>query len=184
MADRFRHPKPLTLTMTLALVLVAIGPTTPVASAERTVPDVNGAWAWNELVIITAPGDVVAALFGVEVEGPVMHVQCRTWGGLTIQQNGSSFTGSADQQWSCDTQGGQSAQTAPFPPGFDVSGSIRGHAIDFSADVGQGFSCSYNGALQVNDDVATSLKATGGCDIPAPFHPNMDKSVSFDAVRQ
>ena len=113
-----------------------------------------------------------------------MHVNCDTWGGLTLLQNGDSFTGTADQQWACVTNGGQVAATAPFPPVFDVSGSIEGRAVHFIADVGQGLTCAYAGALTVANGTAISLNATGGCDVPLPFHPNMDKSVSFDATRQ
>ena len=182
MSGRFRLTK--SLTLTIAAVLFLTGLERPALSADGPVPDVSGDWTWNELVILTAPGDVVAALFGVQVEAPVMHVTCQAGGDLTLQQNGISFTGSASQGWSCVTQGGQPAATAPFPPAFDVTGSIVGQSVRFTADLGQGFSCSYIGSLRVDSGVATEINSTGGCDVPAPFHPNMDKSVYFNATRQ
>ena len=150
----------------------------------QAAADLAGQWSWAESVIIVGPGPIVAGIFTVQVEGPVMHVRCQTGGSLAIQQSGSSFTGSADQQWSCVTAGGQNALSAPFPPTFDVAGSIHGRSVHFAADVGQGFTCSYAGSLGVTSGVADSINATGGCDVPLPFHPNMDKSVSFDATRQ
>ena len=182
MSERFRLTKPLTLTIASILFLTGLEP--PALSADATVPDVSGSWTWSELVILTAPGDVVAALFGVQVEAPVMHLTCQAGGDLTLQQNGTSFSGSASQGWSCVTHGGQIATTAPFPPAFDVAGSIVGRSVRFTGDVGQGFTCSYVGSLRVESDVATEINSTGGCDVPAPFHPNMDKSVYFNATRQ
>ena len=183
MSARSRYPRFVTVAIASAL-LVAITSLHPVvASTHRTVPDVSGSWSWNELVVLTAPGAAVAAFFGVVIEGPVMHVRCETWGELAIQQTGASFSGLTDQQWACVTAGGQAALTAPFPPAFAISGSISGHAVEFIADVGQGVSCSYRGSLSVAGGVATSINTTGGCDVPAPFHPNMDKSIYFNATR-
>jgi hypothetical protein len=182
MSGRFRLTKSLTLTIASVLFLTGLEP--PALSADGTVPDVSGDWTWSELVILTAPGDVVAALFSVQVEAPVMHVTCQTGGDLTLQQNGSSFSGSASQAWSCVTHGGQPAATAPFPPAFDVTGSIVGQSVQFTADLGQGFTCSYVGSLRANGGVAIAINSTGGCDVPAPFHPTLDKSVYFDAIRQ
>ena len=181
MSGQRRLAKLLTL---IASVLFLTGLEPPALSAEGTVPDVSGNWTWSELVLLTGPGGVVAGLFGVQVEAPVMHVTCQAGGDLTLQQIGASFSGSASQGWSCVTHGGQNATVAPFPPGFDVAGSILGQSIRFTADVGQGITCSYLGALGVDDGVATAINTTGGCDVPAPFHPNMDKSVYFNATRQ
>jgi hypothetical protein len=180
-----RLPKRPALAIASALLLaIAVALTPPTAAAGRTVPDVDGDWTWNEHVILILPGGIASAIFGVAPEGPVMHLTCETWGHLAIQQNGSSFSGSTDQQGSCITKGGQTTLMTPFPPGFDIAGSITGHAVHFSTvGLGPG-ECSYHGSLSVDDGVATFLNATGGCDIPLPFHPNMDKSVSFDAVRQ
>jgi hypothetical protein len=174
----------MTLTAATALLLTTIVSQPAIEAAQPAVPDVSGSWAWNESVIFVGPGDIIAFFFGVQVEGPVMHMQCQTWGALTIQQNGDAFTGAADQQWACVSQGGQVALSAPFPATFDVSGAITGHAVHFVADFGQGFTCSYGGSMTVVNGMATSLNATGGCDVPLPIHPNMDKSISFDATRQ
>lgn len=182
MSGQRRLTKSLTLIIASILFLTGLEP--PVLSAEATVPDVSGNWTWSELAIFTGPGGVVAGLFGVQVEGPVMHVTCQTGGDLSLQQSGASFSGSASQGWSCVTHGGQNATSAPFPPGFDVTGSIVGRSIRFTADVGQGFTCSYLGSLSVDGGVASAINTTGGCDVPAPFHPNMDKSVYFNADRK
>jgi hypothetical protein len=169
----------------LALLLAATGGAgQPARAGGPVVPDVSGSWSWNEHIIVKLPGDLGALIFGVAPEGPVMHLTCDAWGILLIQRDGASFTGSTDQNASCVTNGGQAATTIPFPPFFDVTGTIVGRAVHFeSGDLGQGISCSYHGSLGVADGVATSLNATGGCDVPIPVHPNMDKSVSFDAVR-
>jgi hypothetical protein len=155
------------------------------AAAQGQPPaDLAGQWSWEESVLVVGPGDILPGAFGVDPEGPVMHLRCLTWGGLTIQQAGSSFSGSADQQWSCVTAGGQIATQAPFPPTFDIAGSTTGRGVHFVADVGQGFTCSYSGSLGVAAGIATAINTTGDCDVPLPFHPNTDKSVFFNAVRQ
>jgi hypothetical protein len=176
-----KRPRSLRLVLTLVLVAGALPGS---VRAGRAAPDISGAWTWNELVIVTAPGSVIAGLFGIQIEGPIMHMTCQSGGGLTIQQSGESFTGSADQQWSCISSGGQSAAQGPFPPTFGISGEIAGRSLHFTADVGQGVSCSYRGDVRVSNDTASSFHTTGGCDVPLPFHPNMNKSVYFDATRQ
>jgi hypothetical protein len=183
MLIRSRRFRPDSATAAAAVLLTTTWLAGVTLAQGPPAPDVSGQWSWTESIILTVPGDVAAGQFGVQVEGPVMHFRCQTWGDLTIQQNGTSFSGSATQQWSCVSSGGQSATSAPFPPGFGITGSIAGRGVGFVADVGQGFTCSYSGSLGVTGSVATSINATGGCDVPLPFHPNMDKSVSFDATR-
>ena len=186
MSSRSTKPvKRVTRAIAAALLLAATAADAPPAwAAGQAAPDVSGTWSWNEHIILTVPADVAAFAFGVAPEGPVMHLTCDSRGTLLIQQNGASFTGSTDQQASCVTRGGQVA-TPPFPPFFDLAGTITGRAVHFTTgDLGQGITCTYHGSLSVHDGVATALNASGGCDVPIPVHPNTDKSVSFDAVRQ
>ena len=188
MPIRFRRLPSLTarptLTAALAIALLTLTLEGGAMAQGQPASDLTGQWSWEEAVLVIGAGDIVPGIFDVDPEGPVMQVRCFTSGTLTIQQNGSSFSGSADQQWSCVTGGGQTALQAPFPATFDITGSITGRGVHFVADVGQGFSCSYHGALGVTGDVATAINATGGCDVPLPFHPNTDKSVYFTAIRQ
>ena len=190
MPIRFRKLPSLTARPRLSAALAAVALLTlthlegGAIAQGQPASDLTGQWSWEESVLIVAPGDVIPGIFDVDPEGPVMQVRCLASGALTIQQNGSSFSGSADQQWSCVTAGGQTALQAPFPATFDITGSITGRGVHFTADVGQGFSCSYHGSLGVTGDVATAINATGDCDVPLPFHPNTDKSVYFTATRQ
>jgi hypothetical protein len=148
------------------------------------VADLSGSWSWQEEVLIKLPSELAMAIFGIsESEGPVMNLTCHSWGALTLVQNGATFTGTATQTSSCETQGGQTANTPPFPPGFSLEGHITGRAVRFNADVGEGFYCPYTGTLTVDGGRATHLNATGRCDVPAPVHPNATKSLSFDATR-
>ena len=156
----------------------------PAATVGPATPNISGDWSWDDHLILVAPDYAVMAFFGVtESEGPVMHVTCHTWGTMHLNQNGASFSGNSDQDGACTTQGGQSATTTPFPPSFDIDGSISGHSVHMNQDVGDGIICSYRGSLTVANGVATKLNATGGCDVPLPFHPSMNRDVIFDATR-
>jgi hypothetical protein len=166
------------------LVLVITATSWPYAAPGPIAPDVGGVWDWHERSVVLAPTEFIVAFFGpLEPEGPVMRLSCDAWGTMTLQQNGSSFSGSTGQDGTCTTQGGQVTPVTPFPPSFTVSGSIDGHAVKFDADVGQGIVCSYQGSLSVSNGVATRFDTSGGCDVPFPFHPNMNKSLSFDMTR-
>ena len=169
-----------------AALLPATGSlTTTAVAAAQTVPDISGEWTWRESTMVTVPGDIAAAFWGVVPEGRVMHLTCEAWGSLTVQQSGAVFSGSATQQATCVTGGGQQTPTTPFPASFDINGSISGHSLRFTTgDLGPGVVCSYVGSVSVANGVATSLNTTGGCDDPFPFHPSVTKSVSFDATRQ
>jgi len=149
------------------------------------VPNVEGAWRWEERTFIVLPGEIAMPFFGVaNSEGPVMILFCVSQGDMTLTQNGNDFSGFATQSSWCRTLGGQSAATPPFPPGFGVSGTIQGHRVSFSADVGGGIDCAYNGVVQAWLGDAFAVNASGGCDVPAPFKPNVSKSLSFDMYRQ
>ena len=146
--------------------------------------DLSGPWLWEEDILVVLPGEVVMDVFGVaESEGPVMILRCQTWGDMTLTQSGNSFDGLATQSSSCTTRGGQPAMHPPFPPGFGVSGSIYGRFVSFSADVGDGIDCSYHGIVRVRFGQTEAVNATGGCDVPAPFEPNVSRSISFDMYR-
>jgi hypothetical protein len=101
-----------------------------------------------------------------------------------MAQSGGDFSGFATQSSWCKTRGGQSAATPPFPPSFGVSGTIHGHVVSFSTDVGGGIDCSYRGVVRERSGEAVAVTASGGCDVPAPFEPTVSKSVSFDMYRQ
>jgi hypothetical protein len=69
----------------------------------------------------------------------------------------------------------------PFPPALTlVDGHIRGRSIRFTLDTG-GFPCSYHGSVRVVDGVATEIRATGSCAVPADI--GTDEIVEWRAVR-
>lgn len=147
--------------------------------------NVEGTWRWEERTLVVLPGEIAMLVFGVaSSEGPVMILFCVSRGDMTLTQSGDDFSGFATQSSWCRTAGGQSAATTPFPPGFGVSGRIQGHRISFSADVGSGIDCSYSGVVHAWLGDAFAVNASGGCVVPAPFEPNISKSLSFDMYRQ
>jgi hypothetical protein len=186
------------LPLTLAILVAAVA-AVPAASAKSPFGhrfgfgfgfglgrdlDVEGDWQWQERILVVLPGEVAMAFFGVaESEGPIMILRCNTWGDMSLTQTGSDFEGFANQSSSCTTLGGQVAATPPFPPGFGVSGSLNGHFVSFSADVGGGIDCSYRGFVHGWLGEAFAIFASGGCDVPAPFEPNISKSISFNMQR-
>jgi hypothetical protein len=167
------------ISLVLALSVVFLPPVT-VMGAE--VPDVSGTWEWTSLTPVVVPGDVGPAFWGVNPEGAILHLTCRTWGTLTIVQNGSSFTGTSDQSAECITKGGQTAAWTPFGPFYTVSGSIMGHNVTIQ---GEDF-CAWQGSLSVQKGVATAFHTVGGCQPPGPLpvHPLKIWDINFDGVRE
>ena len=169
----------------IAILAVSVAVLPPVTALGAAVPNISGDWDWNGTTIVLFPPDPSALeFFEVESEGPVMRLICEAWGTLTFAQNGDLFTGSANQDSQCTTQGGQVTARTPFPPSFDLVGSIRGHSLSFESDGGPGIVCSYNGSISVEKGVATRFHTTGGCDVPVFVHPFMTRDIDLDGVRQ
>lgn len=153
----------------------------PAASAQGNAPvNLEGSWAWTEEVVIVAPWEFAGPVFGVASEGPILKVRCSSQGTMALTQAGSSFSGLSDQSSSCTTQGGQVA-VAPFPPGFSVSGTISGHSVHMTLNVG--FDCDYRGSVRAEQGEGVALKLTGQCAPPVDVHPNVGQTLSFDATR-
>ena len=170
------------LTLLMLLAVPMLDPPSATAQAPDPV-NLAGDWAWTEEVLVVLPAEIALFFFQVPVpEGPVMHLRCASWGTMTLTQAGNVVAGGASQQSTCTTRGGQAA-VPPFPPGFGVTGTLKGHALHFDLDVGEGFACPYQGSLSVVAGQAVALNATGVCGPEAPFQPNVGRTLSFDAVR-
>jgi hypothetical protein len=169
-----RHP----LTVAPLLALAAGAFLNQPANGKEPV-DLEGTWQWNEEVVIVAPGEA-AALFGVAPEGPVLRLLCTSMGTMIIAQTDDAFSGVTDQSATCTTQGGQPA-VAPFPPGFTVTGTVRGHSVHMVLNVG--FLCAYRGSIRVVQGEAVAFHVTGQCAPPVDVQPNVGKTISFDATR-
>ena len=157
----------------------------PAASAGASSPvDVGGTWVHTETVWLTFAG-LAAPAFGVAPEGPVLHVTCEVVGTLTLDQDGSTFTGTLtfdDARTACRTKGGQTA-SAPWanPYTAAISGSVTGHALHFDQVEPDGIVCPKNGSATVVDGIATRLDIRGRCDLSAfPFRPASARNASTE----
>jgi hypothetical protein len=144
--------------------------------------DLTGVWSWHEKTHIHVRQDYVG-LFGIAPVGPVTHLICESSGqDLVIAQNGAGFSGQTSQSSACTVpQAPGVTPVPPFPPALTlVDGHIRGRSIRFTLDTG-GFPCSYHGSVRVLDGVATEIRATGSCAVPADI--GTDEIVEWRAVR-
>lgn len=138
------------------------------AFARPAPVDISGQWNWSERgrLILTVEA---TPLFGVVPEGPRTILVCESGGTLTIDQSGDTFTGSATQTSSCETNGGQVVVPPAFPPALDiVDGTIRGARISFTFGAGP-IPCPYTAVVSSGGGVATALNGTGRCIVPG--HP-------------
>ena len=155
----------------LPLYLLATGCDS--ATGDSTAPDISGSWMYSETVNMVFPGELAGDFFGVDSEGPQIHVDCLVRGTATVQQNGQTFSIVTTQGLAaCVTQGGQPA-AVPWPPDpSSGDGMIVGMSIDiaWAADAA-GVACSKSGAVTtVSGGRATELQFTGGCDLSVmPF---------------
>jgi hypothetical protein len=156
-------------------------PTAPSPAPQRSVGtqavDLSGNWAWSETVTALFP-PFIAAIVGIEPEGPVTHATCYDRGVFTIVQAGDTFVGTATQTAICVTQGGQQYVPPSFPPLLDLlNGQIHGES--FSFDFSEG--CPYHGTVSIDDGIATRIGGTGKC--PVFLHPGLLKTVTWQATR-
>jgi len=142
--------------------------------------DIDGVWSYAEETLLV-----------LKPEGEVLHARCFSPDGvLTIQQTGSTFTGTLTHPTgSCVTKDGH-----VIPPPWDLpyeavlSGRITGRAlhidqVDAPPAPPVPVHCPKHGAIQVVGGTAVGLTTTGRCDLSALPFPFMAKN-SATAVRQ
>lgn len=180
-------------TLLLAIVLVpavtlgcavdsgsSIGPeAATAASPVGAALAVDGVWNWSETTVLKLRPPALP-LFGIQAEGPITTVQCHSSGQLTLLQAGSQISGSATQSSSCTTAGGVAFIPPAFPPGWNMTGELRGRSLSFTVDTGV-FPCHYRGSIRVQGGAPTELQATGSCEVPGVL--GNDKILGFSAAR-
>jgi hypothetical protein len=158
-------------------------PAAATSSAALVGPalDVDGPWVWSETTVLKLR-PVAAAIFGIEPEGPLTHIECESWGELILTQNGAAFAGPSNQSSWCVTAGGHEFDpSGGFPASLDlVDGQLQGRALRFTFETGV-FPCHYKGAVRVDGGQVTELHATGACEVPAEL--GNDKILNWTAVR-
>lgn len=147
--------------------LAPVEHTAIVTAAQISVVDISGAWNYAETsVLVIKPG------------GEVLQIICFSPDGvLTIDQNGSTFTGTLTHPTSiCEMKDGQ-VVPAPWPLPYEatLSGRITGRGIhidQFDAPPAPPVHCPKQGAIEVTGGEAVGLRTTGRCDLSfLPFRP-------------
>jgi hypothetical protein len=160
--------------------LSPVAPTGSSSASPNAELDLSGVYDWSETTILKLRPEAVA-LFGVAVEGPVTHIECRSSGELTLVQTPAGVTGSATQQSTCVTAGGQAFVPPIFPPAWTMTGQLTGRSFTFVIDTGV-FPCPYRGSVRAQGGQVVELKATGSCEVPSEL--GHDKILHWRAVRQ
>jgi hypothetical protein len=143
------------------------GPSLAAASADA---DISGAWNWREVVVLNLNEFAATVFFGIQPEGPQTHVRCNDSGTMTLVQTGASFTGTALQTATCETQGGQVFTPPVFPPVVDIAeGSIRGRSMHFLFGAGD-VPCPYRAEI-ADVQAGVAVRLTGGGKCITPGHP-------------
>jgi hypothetical protein len=163
--DRGGYPMRATLVPCgLAAVLLSAcssdGPTAP----SETI-DISGTWRYHESTIMV-----------VQPEQAIMRLECVSPEGvLTIEQNGSTFTGTLTHTaGTCLTPDGQEVPTPwTLPYHAVLSGSISGHHFHFDQFDEPGeppVRCPKHGSVEVANGQVVQFNTTGFCDLSVlPF---------------
>lgn len=143
-----------------------------------TAPDVSGAWNWTSIESIRMPTHV-AAMVGVNPEGPNTLARCQSAGSMTLLQTGSSFEGTAlKTSNSCVTKGGQTFQQ-PGTVFSIVDGQVLGQQLRFSFESFLVRPCPHRAVIgDVVGGLAGSLDGTGRCILPG--HPQSESPIAAD----
>lgn len=141
-------------------------------------PDVSGAWNWNNVESIRMPTHI-AAMVGVNPEGPNTLARCESAGSMTLLQAGSSFEGIAHKTSnSCVTKGGQTFQQ-PGTVFSIVDGQVRGGQLSFSFESFLVRPCPHRAVIRdVGGGLAVALSGTGRCILPG--HPQSESPLAVD----
>ena len=164
------------------------------ASVAGSPMDIGGEWSWSKTEQLTFPA-WVAAMFGIDAEGPVTRGTCAVSGTMTVEQTGSTFTGEvATVEQGCVTTGGQPFLEGGGTVGPIIDGRIRGRSI-FMQRFGNGVVCDFHAvASEIEGGIASLLDGGGGnCLVPGhpqnplPFPPppgGTNIVMTWTAVRQ
>jgi hypothetical protein len=143
----------------------------PAASSQSASVSVDGVWNYQEDTVLLFPGDLAPA-FGLAPEGPVLQIHCSSPNGmLTLNQTGSTITGTLEHPTSsCRTKGGQAA---PPPWGLPYRATLTGRITGRGLHLDQlddpaapgAVACPKNGTVQVAGGTAVGLKTVGRCDL-------------------
>jgi hypothetical protein len=125
--------------------------------------NVTGSWIWQEIVESAIPPFIVELIGqGIVPEGEITYLTCKGGGEIELLQTGGTFEGTATQDGSCMTEGGQ----GPFwPPSFPhmlkvTNGVISGRDISWTFN-----NCAYTAKIVGSGD---KLVGQGACVIPLP----------------
>lgn len=152
---------PVIAVITALIVGCSDDPTTPGDSAI----DISGTWLYAETTVMVA-----------QPEQEIVRLECVSPEGvLTIEQDGSTFTGTLTHPaGTCQTSDG-----SPFPPPWTLpyhatlSGSISGelfHFDQFDDPPDPPVHCPKHGSITTANGVAVELRTTGLCDLSVlPF---------------
>jgi hypothetical protein len=166
----------LIVTISLAVLLPACAQDDPLAietssvlSEARAVPHISGEWNYSETTFLV-----------LKPEDDVLHLTCTSPNGeLTINQTGSTFTGTLTYQTgTCETKDGQAVPTPwALPYNATLSGRITGKALhidQYDAPPSPPVHCPKNGTIRLEDGVPVALTTKGSCDLSdLPFRPAM-----------
>jgi hypothetical protein len=160
------------------------------AAAAAAAADLSGGWTFAREVKITAPPWVAELVFGVEPEGSVTHIRCADTGSMTLEPDGTGFSGMAWRlEGTCETAGGQVFPMAPSLIQI-ADGSVRGRSAHFDWVEDGYLRCPYHAVLSGGG--LEHLAGTGRCIVPGhpqspvPANPppaGTSKTVSFSAWR-
>jgi hypothetical protein len=147
------------------------GTAQPAASSQAAPISVDGIWDYQEDTVLQLAGDLAPA-FGLAPEGSVLQIRCSSPDGvLTLNQTGSTITGTLEHPTgSCLTKGGQAV---PPPWGLPyratLTGRITGRALHLDQlddpPVPGAVACTKNGTIQVAGGTAVGLRTVGRCDL-------------------
>ena len=149
--------------------------------AAPPAPDIAGEWIYSERIWVLQPSELNDLIGAPQVDKPMTQVVCRARGAMSIEQDGSTFEGTATQEVICSVDG--VAFVPPefaFNPEFTVfNGSVHGRSIRF--ETGHTLNvCVNRGSAEVIAGVVESMNIVGSC--PLPFHPGEGHS-SWSIVR-
>jgi hypothetical protein len=146
--------------------------------AEAGPIDISGIWHYSETtVMVVQAGPEITRLDCVSPEGE-----------LTIEQDGSTFTGTLTHAAGmCLTSDGTQAPTPwALPYQAELSGSISGDLFHFDQIDVPGdppVHCPKHGSITLSGDTAVEIRTTGVCDLSALPFPAMATN-SAVATRQ
>lgn len=142
-------------------------PSFAVQQAQAGVIDISGTWLLEFENFIHLTEDAARFHFGLEPEGTRTTLRCTASGSMTLDQDGTTFTGASGGSSTCVTTGGQVLQLTGGGP--IVDGQIRGRSVHFTTMDGP-VACPARGAIKtVAGNQAVEMSGNWHC--VEPGHP-------------